>query len=209
MREIEIKAKIDNVENVLLWLSNHATFNRDVFQEDILYDFLSRHFVNKKTLKADEFMRIRRTKQNDLLTHKIIRRDPKGNFLYCDEHETIITKENVPEINHILKGFGIKNITKADCQDGMVLHALLITNGFKELIKITKNRKEYTLNEFNIALDEVVHLGRFIEIESLSDEVAVERVKSKAKELLNDINIPAQNIVEKGYFDLLMAKNFG
>ena len=80
-KEIEIKVKIENVNEVISWLSNNAIFDRDVFQEDILYDYTPRSFIiDQKNLKADEFLRIRRTIQEDILTHKIIRRDSNGDF---------------------------------------------------------------------------------------------------------------------------------
>lgn len=207
-KEIEIKAKVDNIDEVLLWLSNNALFNKSIFQEDILYDFIPRSFIlDKNTLKSDEFMRIRCTAQKDLLTHKIIRRDAKGNFICCDEEEAIIKKENSEKICNLLSAFGIQNIEEEKCQNGKNLGCFLEKNNFKELIRITKNREEYTLNEFNIAIDEVLNLGYFIEIENIQntvDDRQIERIRNKEIELLKNIKISSNNIVNKGYLDLIM-----
>ncbi len=209
-KEIELKAKIDNIREVLLWLSNNAVFKRSVFQEDILYDFVPRSFVlDKVTLKSDEFMRIRCTKKEDFLTHKIIHRDQDNNFLYCDEKESVITKENVHEICKILSVFGVQNINKENCQNGRSLGFFMEENNFKELIRITKKRKEYLLKEFNIAIDEISNLGYFIEIESLQntlDERFIKIIKNKEIELLKNIQISSKNIINKGYLDLIMEK---
>ncbi len=212
-KEIEIKAKIDNINKVSSWLSNNATFDRAVFQEDILYDFIPKSFIiDRKNLRADEFMRIRCTDQEDILTHKVIRRDSAGNFLCCDEVETIISQDNYENICNILSLFGIKNLDNNDCKDGVTLGTMMERNNFKELIRITKKRKEYHLKEFNIAVDEVSNLGCFIEIESLqstSDEKLIKIIKNKEIKLLRDIQISANNVIKKGYLDLIMEYKNG
>lgn len=212
-KEIEIKAKIDNVNKVSSWLSDNATFDRAVFQEDILYDFIPQSFILDQTnLKADEFVRIRCTDQEDILTHKIIRRDSTGNFLYCDEAETIINQDNYKNICNILSPFGMGNLVNDDCKDGVTLGAMMEKNNFKELIRITKKRKEYHLKEFNIAVDEVSNLGCFIEIESLqrvSDEKLIKIIKNKEIKLLRDIQISTNDVVKKGYLDLIMERKNG
>lgn len=212
-KEIEIKAKIENAKEVILWLSNNATFDRDVFQEDILYDYTPKSFIiDQKNLKADEFLRIRRTIQEDILTHKIIRRDSNGNFLYCDEEETVISPDNYEKIYNILSPFGMSNLSKNACTNGMTLGTIMKKNNFKELIRITKNRKEYHFKGFNIAIDDVLNLGSFIEIESLqttSDEGMIKLIKDKEIKLLKDIHVTANNVIKKGYLDLIMEHKNG
>lgn len=212
-KEIEIKAKIDNINKILSWLSSNAIFDRVVYQEDILYDYTPKSFILDKTnLKADEFMRIRRTDQKDILTHKIIRRDSTGNFLYCDETETIININNYENIYNILSPFGISKLSNNECKDAITVGTIMEKNNFKELIRITKKRKEYHIKEFNIAVDEVSNLGDFIEIESLqnvSDEALIHLIKNKEIELLKDMQISLENIVEKGYLDLIMEHKNG
>lgn len=68
------------------------------------------------------------------------------------------------------------------------------------------------MKEFNIAVDEVLGLGCFIEIESLknvSDEKLVKIIKNKEIKLLKDIQISADNVVKKGYLDLIMEHKNG
>lgn len=208
--EIETKAKITNITNVLFWLSLNAKFINNSFQEDILYDFTPKSFIlDKKTLKADEFLRIRHTDKSDILTHKLIKRDNDGNFLYCDENETIISPTHINEINSILKIFNLKNLSKNDCKNALMLGLFLQKNNFIELIRIKKKRKEYTLNEFNIAVDEIDSLGYFIEIEIIKDNASKEEIlllQNNELDLLRKIKISTRNIVKKGYLDLLMEK---
>ena len=212
-KEIEIKVKIENVNEVISWLSNNAIFNKDVFQEDILYDYTPKSFIiDQKNLKADEFLRIRHTIQEDILTHKIIRRDSNGNFLYCDEEETVISPDNYEKIYNILSPFRMSNLSKNDCTNGMTLGTIMKKNNFKVLIRISKNRKEYRFRGFNIAVDNVFNLGSFIEIESLkttSDEKMIKLIKDKEMKLLKDIRISANNIIKKGYLDLIMERKNG
>lgn len=206
-KEIEIKAKIDNINEVLLWLSNNAVFKRSISQQDVLYDFVPRSFIlDELTLKADEFIRIRCTEKEDFLTHKIILRDQKNNFLCCDEEEAVIKSENLQKICNILSAFDVQNINKTDCQSGKTLGTFLEENNFKKLIIIMKNRKEYVLQELNIAIDEVADLGYFIEIESLKstqDEKLIKMIKNQEANILKKLKIPSNNIVNKGYSDLL------
>lgn len=212
-KEIEIKAKIDNLVKVSSWLSNNAVFDKAVFQKDIFYDFIPRSFILDQTnLKADEFMRIRCTDQGDILTHKIIRRDLNGNFVCCDENETIINQDKHESICNILSPFGIRKLCNNDCQNGITLGAMMERNNFKELIRMIKKRKEYHLKEFNIAVDEISNLGCFIEIESLqnvSDERLINIIKNKEMKLLKDIQISEDNVVKKGYLDLVMERKNG
>lgn len=211
--EIEIKARIDNSKNVLLWLSKHAKFQKSVYQTDTLYDFIPSSFViDPKTLRADEFMRIRCTDHEDLLTHKIIRRDQNKNFLCCDEYESIIQPQNLKEIQTILAPFNLTGITGDDCNNARTLDNMLKRTQFEELIVITKERREYTFGEFSIAIDHVSNLGDFIEVESLQktkDEKIIKIIKNKEMKLLQDIKICSNNIVKKGYLDLIMEKKNG
>ncbi|MGN0929969.1 MAG: class IV adenylate cyclase [Alphaproteobacteria bacterium] len=210
INEIEIKAKVKDINKVSLWLSKNCQFLRDSLQKDTLFDFIPSSFIlDEKTLHSNEFMRIRHTNFNDILTHKIIKTDVKGNFLYCDEKETIINPSNINEIKQILSSFNINNIKEDDCQTSKSLHSLLIKNNFKELITITKERKEYKIDDFNIALDNVCDLGYFIEIENLqktSDIKTIDSIKQKALNILQTIQIPFDDIINKGYLDLIMEK---
>ena len=56
------------------------------------------------------------------------------------------------------------------------------------------------------------NLGSFIEIESLkttSDEKMIKLIKDKEMKLLKDIRISANNIIKKGYLDLIMERKNG
>lgn len=209
-KEIEIKVRVNDVSEVSSWLEKNAQFLRELSQEDVLYDFIPASFIlDNKTLKADEFMRIRYTENNDFLTHKIIRRDEKGLFLCCDEKECIIKKENLITICEILSRFHMINITENDCVDGNTLGSFLKNNKFKELLQIRKKRKEYKYDNFNIALDDVYGLGYFIEIEYLkknADAKEAECIRGEEINLLNNFHLSVKDIVEKGYFDLMVEK---
>jgi predicted adenylyl cyclase CyaB len=76
--------------------------------------------------------------------------------------------------------------------------------GLEKIITLEKERKEYTLGEFSICLDEIKNLGYFIEIESLNDD---QQDKIELNELMKKFNISEEQIIHKGYVTMLLAQN--
>ncbi len=211
-KEIELKAKINNLKAVESWVKKNCEFVQSTFQEDILYDYLPRSFlIDKEKLKADEFLRIRKTNERDILTHKIIRRTEQGEFLFCDEYESEINICSQKDILKILSPFNIDEISAESCKNGDQLDDFLEKSNFSKIATISKKRQEFKFRNFNISIDNVLNLGNFIEIENLKEEVddrKVKIIKNQMSKILEDINIYADSIIKKGYLDLLVESRY-
>ncbi|MDD5433682.1 MAG: class IV adenylate cyclase [Candidatus Pacebacteria bacterium] len=99
------------------------------------------------------------------------------------------------------KGAGIE--IKADLdniEEGLRFFEKL---GFEEAFALNKQREVYSLNGFEICLDEVEKLGNFIEIEkSALSQDEIEAAKQECLELLEKVS-PESEIINKKYGDLM------
>ncbi|RLE48329.1 class IV adenylate cyclase [Candidatus Woesearchaeota archaeon] len=85
------------------------------------------------------------------------------------------------------------------------LKKLLLSNGFIELVKINKLREKFKLENFEINLDEVENLGKFVEVEVLGND------PEKARSLImnfvqNKLGVPKDAIIQKGYVKLMLKE---
>lgn len=82
----------------------------------------------------------------------------------------------------------------------------LETIGWKEWVTVEKVRMEAKYQEFNICIDEVKHLGSFVEIEILSDvENQTAYYEKKILSIAQKLGIPIENRVND-YYDSMIAK---
>lgn len=78
---------------------------------------------------------------------------------------------------------------------------------FRKLVTVEKDREVYVYNdEFEIALDNVNDLGKFIEIESIKDFGSVEATRKKLFDFAKILGINAAGTDKRGYPFLLMKK---
>jgi len=136
MKEIEIKAKIEeDLSNKII--ENNGVFLREVFQEDIYFNHPCRDFK-----ESDEALRLRKERNNFILTFK--GRREEGKIKKREEIEAKV-EESIIEILERL--------------------------GFKKVCIIRKKRKEFSLGNVKIFIDDVENLGKFIEIEGNEEEI--------------------------------------
>lgn len=76
--------------------------------------------------------------------------------------------------------------------------------GYYEAIKIVKKRRKAEFNDYEICLDEVEHLGSFVEVQKFSTEDG-EKVQSELFEFLKQFGISEDSRERKGY-DTLMGE---
>lgn len=91
-----------------------------------------------------------------------------------------------------------------EIKEPTVLKRLLIAAGFKKFLVIDKIRKQYSYAGFEINVDNIKGLGKFIEIEIISNT----KNSGKAKDMLysiamNKLGISKDKIIEKGYVRLM------
>ena len=138
MIEVEVKAKIDNFEDMREKLNNlGAVKTKEEFQEDIYFNSPIVDFA-----KTDEALRIRTTKQNNekhiFITYKGAKIDSKSK-----------TREEIE--------FGIEDSEKCAKTFEHI--------GFKKVRTVLKNREYYAYKKFEISLDDVEGLSPYMEIE--------------------------------------------
>jgi predicted adenylyl cyclase CyaB len=185
--EIEIKLELSvNSASVLSkWLLDNADFVAETFQSERYLDrsdnslFFSDKFGK---LNVDTYLRVRFSNIGSSVCLKKVHRDLNSDRVYCSEFETKV-------------------------EDGDQLLEILYNSGFMPKIFFEKNRKTYVYADFEIALDEIPQLGKFVEIEvknrkfkDIKDEfLRIER-------LLKDIGINECKEHKDGYVYMLLNK---
>ncbi|WP_019268091.1 class IV adenylate cyclase [Methanobrevibacter smithii] len=138
MIEVEVKAKIDNFEDMREKLNNlGAVKTKEEFQEDIYFNSPIVDFA-----KTDEALRIRTTEQNNekhiFITYKGAKIDSKSKTREEIEFRIEDSEKCAKTFEHI---------------------------GFKKVRTVRKNREYYTYKNFEISLDDVEGLSPYMEIE--------------------------------------------
>ena len=137
MIEKEIKIRI-NDKNKLNVLEKYVVSKGGVLQKE--YVVVDEYFSHpcRDFKKTDEALRIRIQAEEVILTYKCSR---------------------ISRIPKIREEISVK------VSDYNAVRDILLKLGFNPLAKIVKYRKEYTLNNLRIFMDEVKELGYFVEIE--------------------------------------------
>lgn len=138
MIEVEVKAKIDNFEDMRKKLNDlGAIKTKEEFQEDIYFNSPIVDFA-----KTDEALRIRTTKQGNekhiFITYKGAKIDSESK-----------TREEIE--------FGIEDSKKCAKTFEHI--------GFKKVRTVRKNREYYAYKNFEISLDDIESLDPYMEIE--------------------------------------------
>ncbi len=178
MKEIEVKAKIESVENIKEKLSAlGCQFGVTMIQEDII--FLPVGIEYDGIVKGTPVVRVRNSNGVIVLTLK--KRVIEGSELVKFEQEIIVdNKQKTIEI---------------------VEHM-----GFHEVISVNKKRIECKHDGVSICIDEVEGLGNFIEVEKMSDEEDGAKIQNQLTDFLGTLEIENENIITKGY-DTLIYEN--
>ena len=176
MIEVEVKAKIENFEDMKKKLENlGAIKSKKEFQEDIYFNSPIVDFAN-----TDEALRIRTTKENEKTNIFITYKGPKIDSKSKTRKEIEIAIENSEKCSDIFQNLGF---TKARA--------------------VRKNRQYYTYENFEISLDDVEGLEPYMEIEiSLEDGNDYSEAQEKIFELFSKLGI--ENGFERtSYLELL------
>jgi adenylate cyclase, class 2 len=74
---------------------------------------------------------------------------------------------------------------------------------------VDKQRKIYYVDNVKIHLDEVLHLGTFIEIEAIdsTDQIAIETLQKQCDQFIQLFNIQPADFCSESYSDMLYEKN--
>jgi adenylate cyclase class 2 len=179
MKEIEVKAKITNIENLSEKLANlGCQFGESLTQEDVIFLPIGVEF--SEIVKGTPVVRVRNS--NDVITLTLKKRVISENELIKLEKEVVVSdKQKAIEI---------------------VEHM-----GFHEVVRVEKTRTECEYEEMTICIDNIVGLGDFIEVEKLSENEKEEEIQDYLFNFLQSLGINNENRVAKGYDTLIYEKS--
>src|SRR5581483_4288171 len=144
MREIEVKVKVENLQELEEKLkSQGCVFADPVSQHDVIYEKVGGPNLYEDAKEGNIVLRIRRQ------PNKV---------------EFNLKQQKSGEMDNI------EYETKVD--DPESLHQILLLLGWRPQVEVKKNRKKGKLDEYTICLDQVERLGTFMEIEKLTDDNA-------------------------------------
>ncbi len=176
MKEIEVKARINNPQEILDKLKKlGCDLSEPITQNDSV--FVPEGFVyGQGRKKGINFLRIRELKGRIIFTLK----QPQLNELDCIEKELDIDK--VDTMKDILK--------------------LL---GYHEGVKVNKVRIKCKYKDYEVCVDEVDGLGSFVEVEKITDEDA-EEVQKELFDFLISLGVKKEDRETHGYDVLMHNK---
>lgn len=174
MIEVEIRAKVKDFEGIKNKLDEiRAKKKRGVRLVDRIFGHPIFLDSDNMIIEGGIVPRIRSVDDNNKLEFKEISRKGGG----------IELESNIDDVN-----LGIELLKKL---------------GFKEAFTIDKKRESYEYGDFNIDLDDVSRLGRFIEIEKIvKSEEEKELARKECINLLEEIS-PGSKIEDRKYGDLM------
>src|SRR3954468_17481555 len=170
--EIEAKMKVQEHGSVRSQLEKlGATKVGEFLEVNTFFDT-----EDRSLLAADRGLRIR------------IKRDTKSG-----EHEYILTTKG-PRLHGQLKS---REETEVTIGDAKQMTAVLEQLGFRTVLSFEKRRESWTLNGCHVELDEVPHLGTYIEIEGPGED--------KVMKVREQLGLSDRPLVKASYIALLMA----
>jgi len=177
MKEIEVKAKVENFDSVKEKLSDMGCeFSESLIQDDKIY--LKNGMDLGHLRKGLVAMRIRNSNGKHIFNQKIQLENDLDNI----EHETEIS-------------------------DPKELHEMLTNLGYYVASHVNKKRIKCNYKDMEICLDEVKNLGSFIEVEKLTKDDDSMKVQKELFEFLMSLGIKQEDRVIHGYDILMYKLN--
>lgn len=160
--EIEIQVNIENSKQLLSFLEKNANFQKENHQVDEYFSPAHRNFIETRPVK--EWLRLRDSGGKYSITYKNWYFDENGKSHHCNEYETKI-------------------------EDSTQLRKILDVLNFKPLVKVDKVRRVWTYKDYEIAVDSVVGLGDFVEIEyaGKNEDVDPKKITEEMISFLKDV----------------------
>ena len=182
MREIEIKARVDSLDDIITALkSRGADVSDPVRQHDRVFGLPG---VPGASENSEPWLRIRtETKLGDTTSYLTLKKSVT-NQLDSTANETIVVNED--ETEHIIEQLG-----------------------FVPYSDLTKTRRKAHIGDIELCLDVVEPLGEFVEAEKLTDDNAdYDMVLSELWGILEPLGVRREDAVTDGY-DVMMNKALG
>jgi len=171
MREIEIKLRIKNLEDLEKKLiAGGLEISKEISQHDTVYtDPRHGNFDNIK--EGNVVVRIRRESNVSKITLKQQQTYEMDNL----EYETTIG-------------------------DPEIMHNIFVKMGWLPEVEVKKTRKKGKLGGYEVCLDQVEQLGSFIELEKMTDDNAnPDEVRKELFDALRPFGLSEEDEETKGY----------
>lgn len=181
--EVEIKVKIDNFDEIKAKVSAIGKLMKSIRQIDDYFIPTHRDFFAQKPHPV-EWLRIRTNPDKTIFEYdKSINKNEKGEQECAEEYETEIS--NSDEFRKILNFLD-----------------------FKKVITVDKQREYWDCGDLEIALDRIVGLGDFIEVEAKGNFENNAKAKQACLKFLEELGINEAETkqINKGYPVLLLEK---
>lgn len=180
--EIEIKLPLENGEELSKKLNDIAKFRSESRQVDRYFDAPHRSFV-KNVVRVDEWLRLREDSHgNYSLTYKNFH--PKGDVpkTHCDEYETQFSSMDDFELFFKAMNFSL-------------------------LVEVDKLRRVWDFEDYEISIDDVKDLGKYIEVEYKGKSKDIEAVRIELFDVLKKIGAKTGELDKRGYpYELMIKK---
>ena len=185
--EVEVKVPIADTEmSEQKLLASGARFLNSEVQVDTYFDHPCREFG-----KTDEAVRVRSRQTLD--------------------STKLAPSRSLNELTY--KGPKIDRKTKTRLEytvgidDTDSLSTILESLGFKQVGKIIKKRKFYSLRDITVSIDDVESVGLFLELESIAHgKKEMESAKRAIFELLGELGFDPEQSIRDSYLQLFMYK---
>lgn len=180
--EIEVKVPLteDELRKVTENVKILSKFVKNSRHVDSYYTPSSRDFLEPQF--PFEWLSVRERDGRTILSYKHYYPENVEAPTHCDEFEMEVGK---PE------------------QFGKIFSAL----GVRKIVTVEKSRDVYVYNgEFEIGIDDVKDLGKFIEVEATKDFGGVDATRKKVMEFARKIGVDTSKADKRGYPFMLMRK---
>lgn len=182
MREIEIKARANNVTSIIDAITRQgATVSEPVTQHDRVYGMPGVPGASENT---EPWLRIRGETKAGVTKHIFTLKKSVTNQMDSIEHETEVSDEK--ELAKIIEHLN-----------------------FIPYSDLTKTRRKAKLGDIEVCIDHIDQLGDFIELEKLTaEDVDYDAVVKELWGILESLGVPKTHEVTDGY-DVLLNKHLG
>ena len=140
--------------------------------------------------------------------HDVYYNAPHRDFSKTDEALRVRYADGKAVVTY--KGAKIKNLglkareeLNTDIKSGEIFENILTHLGFVRTAEVNKWRENYSLGNASIALDDVEHLGTFVEIEVLA-ETDAQNAKTGIERLAKELGVEGKPILAS-YLELLLS----
>ena len=172
MREIEIKLRVKNLEDIEKRVKEKGYILSDpISQHDVIYSLGGSKSEFQSAQEGDIIIRMRYQEDNAELNLKKQRSNEMDNL----EYET-------------------------EVKDPEAMRQILAILGYQPAVEVKKIRRKGKLGEYEICLDEVEKLGSFVELEKLTyDDADPEAVREELFKTLESLGLAREHEETKGY----------